>query len=153
MCEECKAATAAAVAALVVAWERPETPGSQVIARMLKLAAIDERAPSDRRYGVDQVMLDTYETQRRDAISITSSLIVAMTQIKNRLLDEAGRAGDKRMINLEWDGERNGFHVKAKDIDGNPIEQFEPVAFGESAGQAATRITLGYLQQNGEIHG
>lgn len=153
MCEECKAATAAAVVSLWHAWEKPDNPGAQVIARMLRLAAIDERAPSERRHAVDQLMLDTYETQRRDAISISSAFIVALTQIKNRLLEEAGRAGDKRIVNLEWDGERNGYHVRAKDKDGNAIENFEPIAFGESPGQAATRITLGYLQDNGEVHG
>jgi hypothetical protein len=161
MCEDCRAAVYKAVEALVDAWGHPAygaaptTPGAQLVARMLRTANLRDATPETAAKlteEVNQILLDAYETQRRDAISICSSILTDLTMIKGRLLDEAARAGDKRVVNLQWDGQRNGFHMTGKDKDGNAVARFEAVAFGENPAQAAVRITLGHLGQIGEIH-
>lgn len=153
MCEACKLAQRAAVQDLVDKWKaRPANPGAVILAKMLELGEIDERSPADRQHAVNQLMLDSYESQRRDAISIGSMILVAFTMMKNRILEEASSAGDKRIVNLTWDGERNGYHMVAKDRAGNVVSRFEGLAFGENPGQAAVRITLGHLGEIGEIH-
>lgn len=152
MCEACKAARARAFADLIAAWKPSDNPGAQLIARLLALGEDDARAPADRQEGVNQLMLDSWEAQRRDAISVSSSAIVSLTMIKSRLLDEASRAGDKRVVNLQWDGEKQGYHLTGKDQYGNAVARFEPVAFGETPADAFTRIALGHLQSIDEVH-
>ena len=154
MCDACRAAIYQAAQSLASAWML-SNPGAQLVGKMLATANLRDATPETAKHlaeEVNQILLDAYETQRRDAISICSALLIDLTMIKNRLLDEAGRAGDKRVVNLTWDGARNGFQMVARDENGNNFERFEPVAFGENPAQAAVRITLGHLGSIGEIH-
>lgn len=152
MCEECKAARIRALRDLAQAWSSSGNPGAAVIGRLVALGELDERSPADRQEGVNQLMLDSYESQRRDAISILSAALIAFTMIKNRMIEEASRAGDKRIANLQWDGEKGGYWLTGKDREGNPVNRFEPLAFGENMGQAAVRIMVGHLETIDEIH-
>lgn len=153
MCEECRAAKAAALGSLCELWITQGPDGARLVAHLISLALFDERTPAERAKAVDNLMLDSWEASRRDAITILGAMNIASIQIKNRLLEEAMRAGDKRMMTLTWDTPKNGFWLDGKDRDGNPVHRFEPVAFGENAGEAANRIMIGHLESIGEVHG
>lgn len=151
MCEACREATDQAVRSLVLAW-KVTNPGAALVARLLDLV-IDERDPDERREAVNQVMLDAYETSRRDAITLLGKLTDSLLRIKQRIIDEATLAGDKRVVTVTYDDARKGFDLKGRDREGNPVERFEPIAFGETPDIAARRIIVGYLEEIGEIHG
>lgn len=156
MCEACRFARNAAMRQLIAAWTAPspDVPdGARIIGKLLALSVMDDRPVPERRYTVEQIMLDAYESQRRDAITLTSTLVDGLTNIRTRIIDEAGKAGDKRIVNLEILPEQNGYTLKGRDANGNPIERFEPIAYGENAAQAAQRIMMAHLTEIGEVHG
>lgn len=156
MCDACRLARDAAMRALIAAWTAPgpNVPdGARIIGKLLALSVMDDRPAPERRYTVDQIMLDAYESQRRDAITLVSTLIDGLKNIQTRIIDEAGAAGDKRVVNLELLPEQNGYTLKGRDANGNPVERFEPIAYGEDAATAGRRIMLTHLAEIGEVHG
>jgi hypothetical protein len=154
MCEKCLAARVAAIPALAEGLKASGNDGARLVAALLMLQPPGQPSPPQSAMveRVDNLMLDSYEQQRRDARNLASWLIVRLTMIKNRLMEESHRAGDKDAVALEWDGEKQGFNVKGRTKEGEPFEQFFPMAYGENPAQAAMRIGTTYLASIGEIH-
>lgn len=143
MCERCQRLRDETVPALIGLLGGSEDPVLEFIGRVLEAAPTTPLEPdglADAQERVNQVFLDCYEGQRRDATVLVSWLITRLHAIKHRLMQEAQAHRDRHALSLEYNHSTRTFTITGTDDAGNPFQRTAVAHPDETPAAAAMRI-------------